>query len=108
MNKKRPTAVFSDHQDRQSKLAKLNDVLVRLKAQVDWDGSHPVVEETFPVRDPRKGGQPLSIARQKTTARAVVSRLTRFLKLRAALGIGALCHALPQPSIIRLQPLTWL
>ncbi len=58
MNKKRPSAGFFDHQDRQSKLAKLNDVLVRLKAQVDWDGFRPVVEEAFPVRDPRKGGQP--------------------------------------------------
>ena len=58
MNKKRPTAGLFDQQDRQAKLAKLNDVLVRLKAQVDWDGFRPVVEETFPVRDPRKGGQP--------------------------------------------------
>jgi len=58
MNKKRPSAGFFDHQDRQAKLIKLNDVLVRLKAQVDWDGFRPVVEEAFPVRDPRKGGQP--------------------------------------------------
>ncbi len=58
MNKKRPSAGFFDHQDRQVKLAKLNDVLIRLKAQVDWDGFRPVVEEAFPARDPRKGGQP--------------------------------------------------
>ena len=58
MNKKRPSAGFFDHQDRQAKLIKLNNVLVRLKAQVDWDGFRPVVEEAFPVRDPRKGGQP--------------------------------------------------
>ncbi len=48
MNKKRPTAGLFDHQDRQAKLAKLNDVLVRLKAQVDWGGFRPVVEEAFP------------------------------------------------------------
>lgn len=58
MNKKRPTAGFFDQQDRQVKLAKLNDVLIRLKAQVDWDGFRPVVEEAFPLRDPRKGGHP--------------------------------------------------
>ncbi len=58
MNKKRPTAGFFDQQDRQAKLAKLNDVLIRLKGQVDWDGFRPVVEEAFPVRDPRKGGHP--------------------------------------------------
>lgn len=39
MNKKRPSAGFFDHQDRQAKLIKLNNVLIRLKAQVDWDGS---------------------------------------------------------------------
>ncbi len=58
MNKKRPTAGFFDGQHKQAKLAKLNDVLIRLKAQVDWDGFRPVVEEAFPQRDPRKGGQP--------------------------------------------------
>lgn len=58
MNKKRPTAGLFDQQDRQAKLAKLNDVLVRLKSQVDWNGFRPVVEETFPLRDPRKGCQP--------------------------------------------------
>lgn len=58
MNKKRPTAGLFDGQHKQAKLAKLNDVLIRLKAQVDWDGFRPVVEEAFPQRDPRKGGQP--------------------------------------------------
>lgn len=58
MNKKRPAAGLFDGEAKQAKLAKLNDVLVRLKAQVDWDGFRPVVEEAFPVRDPRKGGQP--------------------------------------------------
>lgn len=58
MNKKRPTAGLFDGEAKQAKLARLNDVLVRLKAQVDWDGFRPVVEEAFPVRDPRKGGQP--------------------------------------------------
>ena len=58
MNKKRPTAGLFDGQHKVAKLAKLNDVLIRLKAQVDWDGFRPVVEEAFPQRDPRKGGQP--------------------------------------------------
>jgi IS5 family transposase len=58
MNKKRPTAGLFDGEAKQAKLARLNDVLVRLKAQVDWAGFRPVVEEAFPVRDPRKGGQP--------------------------------------------------
>ena len=58
MHKKRPAAGFFDQQDRHAKLAKLNDVLIRLKAQVDWDGFRAVVEEAFPVRDPRKGGHP--------------------------------------------------
>lgn len=58
MQKKRPTPGLFDQQSKQAKLAKLNDVLIRLKAQVDWDGFRPVVEAAFPMRDPRKGGQP--------------------------------------------------
>jgi len=57
MNKKRPSAGLFVGQHKQVKLAKLNDVLIRLKAQVDWDGFRPLVEEAFPVHDPRKGGQ---------------------------------------------------
>ena len=62
MNKKRPSAGFFDHQDRQAKLIKLNNVLIRLKAQVDWDGFRPVVEEAFPLRDPAKAGSHSKIA----------------------------------------------
>jgi transposase, IS5 family len=57
MSKKHPSPGLFDQQHKAAKLAKLNDVLIRLKAQVDWEGFRPVVEAAFPVRDPRKGGQ---------------------------------------------------
>lgn len=58
MKKKRAQAGLFDGQNRQTKLIKLNDVLPRLKARVDWEGFRPVVESCFPPRDPSKGGQP--------------------------------------------------
>ncbi|MBX2973878.1 MAG: IS5 family transposase [Flavobacteriales bacterium] len=58
MNKKRPLPGLFDAQQRGAKLTKLNDVLVRLKTRIDWEGFGPVVEACFPARDPSKGGQP--------------------------------------------------
>lgn len=56
--KKRPSPGLFDDQRKRSKLAMLNDVLIRLKTSVDWESFRPLVEEPFPVRDPRNGGQP--------------------------------------------------
>jgi IS5 family transposase len=56
--KKRPSVGLFDDQRKRSKLAMLSNVLVRLKASIDWESFRPILEEAFPVRDPRKGGQP--------------------------------------------------
>ncbi len=56
--KKRPSPGLFDEQRKRSKLAMLNDVLIRLKTSVDWESFRPLVEDAFPNRDPRKGGQP--------------------------------------------------
>lgn len=60
MSKKRPTTGLFDVQHKQAKLAKLNDVLM-LEGPSGLVSFRPVVEEAFPRRDPRKGGQPRTI-----------------------------------------------
>ena len=56
--KKRPSPGLFDEQHKRSKLAMLNDVLIRLKSCVDWEVFRPLLEEAFPAKDPSKGGQP--------------------------------------------------
>lgn len=56
--KKRPSPGLFDEQHKRSKLAMLNDVLIRLKTCIDWEGFRPLLEDAFPRKDPSKGGQP--------------------------------------------------
>ncbi|MBX2984102.1 MAG: IS5 family transposase [Flavobacteriales bacterium] len=56
--KKRPTSSLFDEHFRDQALEKINDVLPRLSRLVNWEAFRPEVEAHFPVRDPKKGGQP--------------------------------------------------
>jgi transposase len=56
--KKRPARSLFDEHFRDQALEKINDVLPRLSRLVNWEAFRPEVEAHFPVRDPKKGGQP--------------------------------------------------
>lgn len=56
--KKRPIRSLFDEQQRDQVLESINDVLPRLSRMVDWEAFRAQIEGHFPVRDPRKGGQP--------------------------------------------------
>ncbi len=56
--KKHPTRSLFDEQDKHQKLEKINDVLPRLSRMVQWEGFRAQVDAAFPVRDPKRGGQP--------------------------------------------------
>ncbi|MCC6577264.1 MAG: IS5 family transposase [Flavobacteriales bacterium] len=56
--KKRPSRSLFDEQAKHEKLEKINDVLPRLSRMVDREAFRPLIEGSFPVRDPKKGGQP--------------------------------------------------
>jgi len=55
---KRPSRSLFDEQAKHQKLEQINDVLPRLSRMVDWEAFRPQLDGAFPVRDPKKGGQP--------------------------------------------------
>lgn len=56
--KKHPARSLFDEQHKHQKLEAINDVLPRLSRMVQWEGFRAQLDSFFPVRDPRKGGQP--------------------------------------------------
>lgn len=109
---KRPAAGLFDEQRKGEQLARMNDVLVRLSAMVDWEAFRPLIERSFPVRDPRKGGQP-PYDRLLLFKMVVLGRLYQLspetleyqvhdrMSFRRFLGLE-LQHAVPDATTIRL------
>ncbi|MBK6408981.1 MAG: IS5 family transposase [Flavobacteriales bacterium] len=56
--KKRPSRSLFDEQIKHQKLEQINDVLPRLSKMVNWEAFRAQLDAAFPVRDPKKGGQP--------------------------------------------------
>lgn len=56
--KKRPSRSLFDEEFKHRKLEQMNDVLPRLSRMVDWEAFRALLDAAFPMRDPRKGGQP--------------------------------------------------
>lgn len=55
---KRPSRSLFDEQNKHQKLEKINDVLPRLSRMVEWEAFRTQLDAAFPVRDPKRGGQP--------------------------------------------------
>ncbi|MBK7383848.1 MAG: IS5 family transposase [Flavobacteriales bacterium] len=56
--KKRPSRSLFDEQFKHQKLEQINDVLPRLLRMINWEAFRTQLDAAFPVRDPKKGGQP--------------------------------------------------
>jgi len=56
--KKRPSRSLFDEQFKHQKLEQINDVLPRLSRMIRWEAFRVQLDSAFPVRDPKKGGQP--------------------------------------------------
>lgn len=55
---KRPSRSLFDEQHKHLKLEQINDVLPRLARMIQWEAFRAQLDAAFPVRDPKKGGQP--------------------------------------------------
>lgn len=55
---KRPSRSLFDEQTKHQKLEQINDVLPRLSRMIDWEAFRAQLDLAFPVRDPKRGGQP--------------------------------------------------
>lgn len=55
---KRPSRSLFDEQHKHQKLEQINDVLPRLSRMIQWEAFRAQLDAAFPVRDPKKGGQP--------------------------------------------------
>lgn len=56
--KKRKILSFFDGEKRSEKVQQKKDVLIDLNARISWESFRPIIENYFPVTDPKKGGRP--------------------------------------------------